>query len=129
MHKVVLNQLMTRELHLMPMAKSERAFMWAGLNYTEDNPAGEVEKLAVRFTNQDQAKDFSGRVQNILAELEERADQDASKEEGELDGDAYAEDQHDEHETDEEDEDDPYAVRKLFFLFTSRVAFGILSSS
>ncbi|XP_077300108.1 ranBP2-like and GRIP domain-containing protein 3 [Arctopsyche grandis] len=69
-HKVVLNQLITTELDLMPMTNSPKAFMWVGLNYTDDEK-GVVEKLAVRFRTEDIAASFKSKVDSILEKLPE----------------------------------------------------------
>ncbi|KAJ8969538.1 hypothetical protein NQ317_008618 [Molorchus minor] len=68
-HKVVLNQLILPNLELQPMMTSDKAWMWAGYNYTEDENS--LEKLAVRFKNEELAKQFYNAVQGVLKKLQE----------------------------------------------------------
>lgn len=39
--------------------------MWGGLNYTQDNPEGIVERLAIRFGQPTHANDFKALVDQI----------------------------------------------------------------
>ncbi|XP_070509299.1 E3 SUMO-protein ligase RanBP2 [Chironomus tepperi] len=55
--KLVLNQLVTSELHISSMENSSKAFCWVGMNYAESID-GEVEQLAVRFKNEELASNF-----------------------------------------------------------------------
>lgn len=55
-HKLVLNQLLTPTIDLQPMYASDRAWVWAGYNYSEDG--NQLEQLAVRFKNREQALQF-----------------------------------------------------------------------
>lgn len=51
------------------MASSDRAWMWAGYNYTDDG--NELEKLAVRFRNPETAQQFQGIFKDCLNKVTE----------------------------------------------------------
>ncbi|CAG9803980.1 unnamed protein product [Chironomus riparius] len=55
--KLVLNQLITFDLHISSMENSPKAFCWVGMNYAESID-GEVEQLAIRFKNEELANNF-----------------------------------------------------------------------
>lgn len=63
-HKIVLNQLVVPTLELQPMALSDKAWMWAGYNYTDNE--NNLEKLAVRFKNIDLAQQFYKVVTDVV---------------------------------------------------------------
>jgi hypothetical protein len=46
-HKVVLNQLLTKDLDMQPLKTSNNAVCWGALNYAEEEPR--TEKLALKF--------------------------------------------------------------------------------
>lgn len=54
------------------MNTSDKAWLWGGHNYAEDEPA--LEKLAARFKNVTLAKQFYERIQTIVKLLKEEAD-------------------------------------------------------
>ncbi|RZC37236.1 E3 SUMO-protein ligase RanBP2, partial [Asbolus verrucosus] len=66
-HKVVLNQLIIPDLDLQPMKTSDKAWVWAGYNYTDDGSS--LEKLAVRFKNCDLAQSFYNTVQDVISNV------------------------------------------------------------
>ncbi|XP_056644005.1 E3 SUMO-protein ligase RanBP2-like [Diorhabda sublineata] len=66
-HKLVLNQLITPNLELKPMASSEKAWVWSGQNYCDDELA--FEKLAVRFKIQQRADEFYKIVQEVVKKI------------------------------------------------------------
>ncbi|XP_018578374.1 E3 SUMO-protein ligase RanBP2 [Anoplophora glabripennis] len=66
-HKVVLNQLIVPNLDLQPMLTSDKAWMWAGYNYTEEE--NNLEKLAVRFKNVELAKQFHDVAQDVVKKV------------------------------------------------------------
>nr|XP_023030195.1 E3 SUMO-protein ligase RanBP2 [Leptinotarsa decemlineata] len=68
-HKVVLNQLMIPSLELQPMLTSEKAWMWAGYNYTDEGSS--LEQLAVRFKNMELAQQFRSVVEDVINKLTE----------------------------------------------------------
>ncbi|XP_045463199.1 E3 SUMO-protein ligase RanBP2-like [Harmonia axyridis] len=70
-HKVVLNQLMTTSLDLQPMMTSDKAWVWAGHNFVENEM--HLEKLAVRFKYEDTSKKFKEAVQDCLRKMEQAA--------------------------------------------------------
>jgi len=55
--KLVLNQLISSDLHISIMENSPKAFCWAGMNYAESSD-GETEQLAIRFKNEELANNF-----------------------------------------------------------------------
>lgn len=55
--KLVLNQLITPDMHMSPMENSSKAFCWGGYNYAE-NAEGDAEQLAIRFKNEELATRF-----------------------------------------------------------------------
>lgn len=63
-HKVVLNQLITPDLDLQPLSSSDKAWCWAGYNYTDDG--SNLEKLAVRFKNSELSKQFFSAVEEAI---------------------------------------------------------------
>lgn len=68
-HKVVLNQLVVPNLDLQPSLTSDKAWMWAGYNYVEDD--NNLEKLAVRFKNVELAKKFYDVMQEVIKKVME----------------------------------------------------------
>lgn len=64
-HKLVLNQLITEDIHLTPMNNSPKAFCWSGMNYAEGGE-GEAEQLAVRFKNEDIASNFLAKLNDSM---------------------------------------------------------------
>lgn len=71
-HKVVLNQLITADLNLQPLNTCDKAWVWGGYNYAEEEPA--LEKLAVRFKNTDLAKKFYAIIESVIAKVKEQQD-------------------------------------------------------
>jgi E3 SUMO-protein ligase RanBP2 len=68
-HKVVLNQLILSDLELQPMKTSDKAWVWAGYNYTDDDSA--LEQLAIRFKNCDLAQNFHKIVQEVISKVKQ----------------------------------------------------------
>lgn len=68
-HKVVLNQLITPDLDLQPMNTSDKAWLWGGYNYTDDEVA--LEKLAARFKNTEIANQFYEAVYKAIQAVKE----------------------------------------------------------
>lgn len=64
-HKLVLNQIISDDLHMTPMDNSPKAFMWAGMNFSESKE-GETEQLAARFKNEDLANRFMAKVSEAI---------------------------------------------------------------
>lgn len=69
-HKLVLNMLITPNTDLQPMSTSDKAWLWCGYNYAEDEEA--MEKLAVRFKNSDLAQSFYKVVQETISTLKQQ---------------------------------------------------------
>lgn len=72
-YKIVLNLLLTSDLEFLPLQTSDKAWMWAGMNYAEE-PYG-VEQLAVRFKSSDLAKQFKQVVDEAQECLREKQNQ------------------------------------------------------
>ncbi|OXU29741.1 hypothetical protein TSAR_012326 [Trichomalopsis sarcophagae] len=110
-HKVVCNLLLTSDLEFRELNSSDRAWMWAGMNYAEaDSP--EVEQLAVRFKTPELASQFKEAVdkaQQALAEKQMQDIQNAAYDSGEEDypaGGEYDEDEEEENDEEEDEEDE-----------------------
>lgn len=69
-HKVVCNFLITPDVEFHPLSTSNQAWMWAGMNYAEQEPC--VEQLAVKFKSPDLARQFKAHIDNIQHELREK---------------------------------------------------------
>lgn len=63
-HKLVLNQLLTKDFELNKLNLSDRAWCWGGINYAED-PAV-TEKLAIKFKNSELATEFKNIVDSVI---------------------------------------------------------------
>ncbi|XP_053980788.1 E3 SUMO-protein ligase RanBP2-like [Hylaeus volcanicus] len=68
-HKVVCNLLLTPDIKFSRLITSDRAWIWAGMNYAEEQPC--VEELAVRFKNTELAEKFKDTVNEIQHKLRE----------------------------------------------------------
>lgn len=66
-HKVVLNMLISVDTDLQPLNTSDKAWLWAGYNYAEDEPA--LEKLAIRFKSCELARQFKDSINQIIRKL------------------------------------------------------------
>lgn len=73
-HKVVLNQLITTDLSLQPMTTSDKAWLWGGYNYAEEEPT--LEKLAARFKTVELARKFYDLAHSTVELLKELNDKD-----------------------------------------------------
>lgn len=62
---------MTTSLDLQPMMTSDKAWVWAGHNFVENEM--HLEKLAVRFKYEDTSKKFKEAVQDCLRKMEQAA--------------------------------------------------------
>lgn len=69
-HKVVCNFLITPDVEFKPLSTSDRAWVWAGMNYADEEPA--VEQLAVKFKSSDLAQEFKAHIDKIQHELLEK---------------------------------------------------------
>lgn len=67
-YKVVCNLLLTPDIEFLALNSSDRAWMWAGMNYADpENPA--IEQLAVRFKSQQLAQQFKEAIDSAQQEL------------------------------------------------------------
>ncbi|KAJ8957126.1 hypothetical protein NQ318_007342 [Aromia moschata] len=118
-HKVVLNQLIVPSLELQPMLMSDKAWMWAGYNYTDEE--NNLEKLAVRFKYEELAKQFYNAVQDVIKKLTEIQNkslpstvQNYGVEDISGDNDNSTEDVNEDE--DDEDDDDDEDERSVMFM-------------
>ncbi|KYM79611.1 E3 SUMO-protein ligase RanBP2, partial [Atta colombica] len=101
-HKVVCNFLITPDVEFHPLSTSNQAWMWAGMNYAEQEPC--AEQLAVKFKSPDLARQFKAHVDNIQQELREKRIAEGERCIGEAEN---SEDRgHDVDEEEEEDDED-----------------------
>lgn len=63
---------LTADLQISPMKQSDKAFIWVGQNFAEEQENGELESLSVRFKNADLAKKFNDTVQSCVEKLKSR---------------------------------------------------------
>lgn len=114
-YKVVLNQLIVTELELQPMTTSDKAWVWAGYNYTDDGCT--LEKLAIRFKNCETAQTFYKIVYHIIDKLRLIETSKGDKQEfipstvqnieiGNIQGNDESNDREELYEYDEEDDED-----------------------
>ncbi|XP_076639687.1 E3 SUMO-protein ligase RanBP2 isoform X2 [Colletes latitarsis] len=76
-YKVVCNLLLTQDIKFSRLSTSDRTWIWAGMNYTEEQPS--VEKLGVKFKNPELAskfKDTIDKIQQTLSEIREKVTED-----------------------------------------------------
>lgn len=69
-HKIVCNFLLTPDVEFLPLSTSNQAWMWAGMNYIEQEPC--AEQLAVKFKSYDLAREFKAHIDKIKQELQEK---------------------------------------------------------
>jgi hypothetical protein len=50
------------------MNNSEKAYVWAAMNYAEGTPA--AEKLAVRFKNEDLGRSYRAAIDGVIEKLQ-----------------------------------------------------------
>lgn len=73
-HKVVCNLLLTADLEFKTLSSSDKAWVWAGMNYAEEG-AGTLEQLAVKFKNAALAQQFKEAVDIAQVALREKQNQ------------------------------------------------------
>ncbi|XP_031625678.1 E3 SUMO-protein ligase RanBP2-like [Contarinia nasturtii] len=71
-HKLVLNMALSADLQINFMKQSDKAFIWVGQNFAEEQENGELESLSVRFKNADLATKFNNVVQSCIENLKAR---------------------------------------------------------
>lgn len=103
-HKVVLNQLISLDFNLQPMSSSDKAWLWGGYNYAEDEMA--LEKLAARFKNTEMANTFFNAIQTILNTMQDEQKVKEIPTTVQNIGAEDVSDNEDEHVSEEEDEDE-----------------------
>lgn len=69
-HKVVCNFLITPDVEFKPLSTSDKAWVWAGMNYIDQEPT--VEQLAVKFKTLELAQEFKTHIDKIQQELLEK---------------------------------------------------------
>ena len=70
-YKIACNHLITKEMQLNPLASSETAWCWFAMDYSEGNPKGAVDQLAVRFKTKETALDFKEKFEGCQERLGE----------------------------------------------------------
>ncbi|KAK1127033.1 hypothetical protein K0M31_004646 [Melipona bicolor] len=68
-YKVVCNLLLTPDIKFSKLTSTDRAWVWAGMNYAEEQPC--IEQLAVKFKTPELAKNFKDTVDRIQQSLSE----------------------------------------------------------
>ncbi|XP_012218383.1 E3 SUMO-protein ligase RanBP2 [Linepithema humile] len=105
-HKVVCNFLITHDVEFHPLSTSDQAWMWAGVNYADQEPC--AEQLAVKFKSSDLARQFKAHIDAIQQELRGKK----SVQDERYISEVHESEEHDqsndvdEEEEDEEEEDD-----------------------
>ncbi|TGZ32049.1 E3 SUMO-protein ligase RanBP2 [Temnothorax longispinosus] len=114
-HKVVCNFLITSDVEFHPLSTSDQAWMWAGMNYAEQEPC--VEQLAVKFKSPDLARQFKAHIDNVQQELRDKRTTEGERCIGETEdseehdrGNDVEEEQEEEEEDEEEDEEDDHEI-------------------
>lgn len=67
----MLNQRITSELHVEPLATSRNSWCWFGMNLTEESNEPVLEKLAARFRTEEIAKEFQQKVNDCVSKISE----------------------------------------------------------
>ncbi|XP_076685558.1 E3 SUMO-protein ligase RanBP2 [Andrena cerasifolii] len=131
-HKVVCNLLLTLDVNFSRLSTSDRAWVWAGMNYAEEQPC--LEQLAVKFKNPELAtkfKDTVDKIQRTLSEIREKVteegpvieepeDEDENEEGDEIDDEEEEEDDDEEGEEEEEEEEDDDDEDQKSIIFKKR---------
>ncbi|CAL7942946.1 unnamed protein product [Xylocopa violacea] len=76
-YKVVCNFLLTPDINFSKLSTSDRAWIWAGMNYAEEQPC--LEQLAVKFKNTNVASNFKNIVDKIQQTLTESRKKDTEE--------------------------------------------------
>lgn len=103
-HKLVLNQLLTPNIDLQPMQMSDKAWVWAGYNYSEDG--NELEQLAIRFKYPEQALQFKQAVHSAQEYLSTKTLNSVEVSYGEEEDEEAVDGEHDDDEYGSEDSDE-----------------------
>ncbi|XP_072764779.1 E3 SUMO-protein ligase RanBP2 [Anoplolepis gracilipes] len=99
-HKVVCNFLLTTDVEFRPLSTSDQAWMWAGMNYAEQEPC--AEQLAIKFKSSDLARQFKAHIDKIQQELHEKKTTQGERCIGEVE----ESEEHDHNNDVDEEEDD-----------------------
>ncbi|XP_029155568.1 E3 SUMO-protein ligase RanBP2 [Nylanderia fulva] len=99
-YKVVCNFLLTPDVEFHPLATSDQAWMWAGMNYAEQEPC--AEQLAIKFKSPDLARQFKAHIDRIQQELHEKRNIQGERCIGEVE----ESEEHDRNDVDEEEDDE-----------------------
>nr|XP_012149245.1 PREDICTED: E3 SUMO-protein ligase RanBP2-like isoform X1 [Megachile rotundata] len=106
-YKVVCNFLLTPDISFNKLSRSDRAWMWAGMNHAEEQPC--IEQLAVKFKNSELAtkfKDTVDKIQQTLTEIREKSTEDNPiVEEPDDENEDVDEVEHEGEDEDEEDDE------------------------
>uniref|UniRef100_A0A8D9BSU6 E3 SUMO-protein ligase RanBP2 n=1 Tax=Cacopsylla melanoneura TaxID=428564 RepID=A0A8D9BSU6_9HEMI len=66
-HKVCCNQRISAGFELKPLATSDKAWTWYGIDYSEGETKNEL--FALRFKTSEQADEFKAKIEQVVAEL------------------------------------------------------------
>ncbi|KAL1449899.1 hypothetical protein WDU94_002371 [Cyamophila willieti] len=66
-HKVCCNQRVSAGFELKPLATSDKAWTWYGIDYSEGETKNEL--FALRFKTSEQANEFKAKIEQVIAEL------------------------------------------------------------
>ncbi|XP_051162746.1 E3 SUMO-protein ligase RanBP2-like [Leptopilina boulardi] len=107
-HKIVCNMLLNADLDFEPLQTSDRAWIWAGMNYYDGE--ANLEKLAVRFKNPELASQFKETIDKAQQDLRERPSIKQVKENvsDSTDQEKYDQDEDDDDYVDEGDEEEDF---------------------
>lgn len=97
-HKIVCNMLLNADLDFEPLQTSDRAWIWAGMNYYDGE--ANLEKLAIRFKSPELASQFKEAIDKAQQALREKP---STKQVKENVSDSTDQEKYDQ---DEEDDDD-----------------------
>ncbi|OAD60504.1 E3 SUMO-protein ligase RanBP2, partial [Eufriesea mexicana] len=122
-HKVVCNFLITPDIAFNRLSTSHRAWIWAGMNYAEEQP--HVESLSVKFKTEELATNFKDAIDKIQQTLNETREQNSEdspviEEPEDEENEEVDEEECEEKEEDDNDDDDQNSIifEKRATLFT-----------
>ncbi|XP_029672803.1 E3 SUMO-protein ligase RanBP2 [Formica exsecta] len=103
-HKIVCNFLLTPDVEFRPLSTSDQAWMWAGINYIEQEAC--AEQLAIKFKSSDVARQFKAHIDKIQQELREKKNIQDERCVGGVEESEERDQSNDVNEEEDEEEDD-----------------------
>ncbi|EFN63981.1 E3 SUMO-protein ligase RanBP2 [Camponotus floridanus] len=116
-HKVVCNFLVTPDVEFRPLSTSHQAWMWAGMNYAEQEPC--AEQLAVKFKSPDLAQQFKAHIDKIQQELHEKKNTQGERCVGEVE-ESEEHDRNDANEAEDDEEEDEEDDQEMILIIEKR---------